>query len=190
MNQLCLIAIGLVLFIPLSLLAQDKTAVLDATTRLEKLRSQWRDVKAQEAEGNEQIRKLELEMEPESLQRAFAQTPSLNPTELRENRRRQLAAEKVKIADQLASLAESRINLEKAITLAESELTRLREPGDVRPQVTVKTTDRTEATIITTDQEPVKSPPTGKKKKNRVTRRVTPIRNSVWKPSASNYLLR
>lgn len=119
-----------------TVMAQEEKTPTESVSRLEKLRAQLRETMAQEMDWKERVRQLEVALAPENLERAFAQTPSLNPAELRENRRRQLESEKAKAEQQLSSLAESRINLENAILLLEGKLNSLREPAVARSEAT------------------------------------------------------
>ena len=175
MKCMILFITWLAVFVTSTAIAQNTNVRLEATTRLEKLRSQLREVKAKETDFKEQVRKLEVELEPENLQRAFAQTPSLNPAELREKRRLQLEGEKVKAQEQLSSLADSRINLESMITVAEGELLRIKEPNEAGLAPTVKAQNAAEVAIpAVNDTDTVKPPPAKKKKKARSVRRSAP----------------
>jgi len=130
MKTLSKLALSLILIAPSAIarpsLGQDLPTVLTATERLEKFRGQLRDVKARSAELRERIRVLEIELQPENLQRAINQIGTLSADELRDARRRQLESEKTKAQEQLASLEESRISLEKTIGEAEIEIARLK----------------------------------------------------------------
>jgi hypothetical protein len=156
-------------------MAQNKPTLSETTLRLESLRTQLRDVKAKEADWTQQVRKIEVALAPENLERAFAQTPSLNPAELRENRRRELESEKTKAEQQLSSLAESRIRIENAILLAEGELSSQKEPAAPRPATPQNFAAKNEITLPEKTEETVRPSP-AKKKKQRASRRRAFVR--------------
>ncbi len=172
MTRTILLIALLISFACVTVMAQDKPTLSETPLRLENLRTQLREVKAKEADWKEQVRKLEMALAPENLERAFAQTPSLNPAELRENRRRQLESEKAKAEQQLSSLAESRISLENAILLAERELSSLKEPAETRPAAPPSQVAQSEISPEKSDNTAkVLSPK--KKKKTRTLRKRT-----------------
>jgi hypothetical protein len=84
------------------------------------LRSQLLDVQAKEAELQAREKQLDEDMQPENIERSLALTGSTRPEELREQRRRQLEAEKVRVQAQLEELATRRAHLQTAITTAET----------------------------------------------------------------------
>lgn len=153
--------------------AQEKRSLLQATSELEKLRSELREVQAREADCKEKIRKLEVELQPENLQRAFSQTPSFNPEKLIDDRRQQLEGEKATYEQQLSSLADSRINLESSIQTAEGELVKAREPKKDNPAVRDNSQDsKPDTARLESDGKPQKSATSTKKKKARTPRRL------------------
>ena len=87
---------------------------------VEGLRAQLADVEAKETEVQARLKQLDEEMRPENIERSLALTGSTRPEELREQRRRQLEAEKARVQAQLDLLAASHTRLEAAITTAET----------------------------------------------------------------------
>lgn len=160
-----------------SVYAQDSAAVLNAIEQLEKLRSQLREVQTKEAEVQERVRQIDIELQPDNLQRAVSRIPSLNPGDLREERRRQLEAEKSKAQSQLPSLADSRMNLEKAIFMAEGEVVRLR---GQRTDMPVKSTPQATAPKTTESKpsatERIQQPQVMRKSKTRASRQHASLR--------------
>ena len=86
---------------------------------VEGLRAQLLDVEAKEGVLQTRMKQLDEDMRPENIERSMALTGSTRPEELREQRRRQLEAEKARVQAQLDLLATSRARLETAIATAE-----------------------------------------------------------------------
>lgn len=97
-----------------------------AETRGENLRVQLRDVQAKEAELQARAMQLEYELQPTVIERTLASSGSTHPEDLREQRRRQLEAEKIGVQSQLTQLATGRARLETAIANADAVADRLR----------------------------------------------------------------
>jgi hypothetical protein len=116
----------------LGLMEQQQRTLVDlerlsrAETRVETLRVQLRDVQSKEAELQTRALQLEYELQPGVIERTLAVSGSTRPEDMREQRRRQLEADKTSIQTQLNQLATSRVRLETAITNAEAEADRLR----------------------------------------------------------------
>lgn len=171
----------LIVFLILStshtLYAQDAATPIVATEHLEKLRAQLRDVKAKEATLQERVRQLDVELQPDNLQRAVSRIPSLNPGELRDERQRQLEGEKTKAQEQLTSLADSRVTLEGTINDAERELTRLKEPNNPKSAATSSASAQSQesAPAATTSEDYVQQPPNTRKSKSRTARKRTSL---------------
>lgn len=90
----------------------------------ETLREQLRDVQARQAELQVRIQRLELEMQPENIERSLATTGSTRPEELREQRRRELETQHASLRAQLDELETSWIRLESAIAAADAAAAR------------------------------------------------------------------
>ena len=97
-----------------------------AETRGENLRVQLRDVQAKEAELQVRASHLDYELQPTVIERTLASSGSTRPEDVRDERRRQLEAEKSGVQTQLTQLATSRARLETAIANADAEADRLR----------------------------------------------------------------
>jgi cell division protein FtsB len=87
---------------------------------LEGLRAQLRDVEAKETELAARVKRLDEDLKPENIERAFQLTGSTRPEELREQRRRQLEREKESVRLQQDQLTLSRTRLQTAIAAAEA----------------------------------------------------------------------
>jgi prefoldin subunit 5 len=94
--------------------------------RAENLNAQLRDVQTKEAELQARLSQVEFESRPENLERSTATYGSTRPEELREQRRRFLEAEKLRLQSQLDQLATSRRRLESAIAAADAQAERIR----------------------------------------------------------------
>jgi chromosome segregation ATPase len=108
---------ALLLIFTASTLAQNAKS---AAETLENLRSQLRDVQAKEASLQARLKQLDEDLKPENIEHSLAGIGSTRPEDLREQRRRQLAAEKASVVNQLEQLAASRARLEPAILTAEA----------------------------------------------------------------------
>lgn len=89
--------------------------------QIENLRAQLRDVTAREADYKIRLDQLNWDLKPENIERYFSGVGSTRPEELREARRRQLQTEKDAIVAQLEQLESSRMRLEGAIQVAETQ---------------------------------------------------------------------
>jgi hypothetical protein len=112
---------GLVLFLLLvfstAAYAQDTTE--SAAESAEKLRSQLLEVQAKEDALRTHLAELDEMIKPENIERSLAGIGSTRPEELRESRRRQLAAERDGVVAQLQTLETGRQRLETALSNAE-----------------------------------------------------------------------
>lgn len=115
-----------------------------AETRVETLRAQLRDVQAKEAELQSRALQIEYELQPGVIERTLAVSGSTRPEDLREQRRKQLEAEKNSTQDQISQFAMSRTRLETAIVNAEAEVDRLRARIDTTLEPTVDDPTATE----------------------------------------------
>lgn len=87
---------------------------------IEELRAQLRSVQDKETELQTRIQQLDEALKPENIERSLLLNGSTHPEDLREQRRRQLEAEKANVQSQLDQLAVSRTRLESAIATAEA----------------------------------------------------------------------
>jgi chromosome segregation ATPase len=110
--------------------------------RSAQLHGEMRDVQAKEAELQARLEDINYALKPENIERATAGVGSTHPEEVREQRRKQLEAEKLRVQGQLDHLAASRASLEQAIAAAESEVDRLRKKLDVADQAAIENAKR------------------------------------------------
>ena len=87
----------------------------------EKLRAQLAEAQSRETELQTRLRQLDNDLRPENIEHSLAGVGSTRPEELREQRRRQLEAEKSKVQAQLDEIAASKSRLETAIAAADAE---------------------------------------------------------------------
>jgi hypothetical protein len=117
-------ALGLVLFVALvagftaSANAQDSSTVSE---RLDNLRSQLLEAKAEEAALKARQIQLDEDLKPENIERALAGIGSTKPEELRESRRRQLTIERDGVRTQLKLATTRRERLESYLRTAEAQ---------------------------------------------------------------------
>jgi len=97
--------------------AQDRNAAETAA----RLRSQLSELQDREASIKIRLQELDYEIKPENIERHFAGVGSVHPEELREARRKQLQIEKDRLVAQLNEIAQSRTQLESAISIADSQ---------------------------------------------------------------------
>ena len=149
----------------LSQMAQQQRTLVDlerlsrAETRAEVLRVQLRDVQSKEAEVQTRALQLEYEIQPAVIERTLAASGSTRPEDLREERRRQLAAEKNNLQAQLYQLSASRSRLETAIANADAEADRLRARIDTALEPPDNETVNTDVTVP--PESPTESGETG-----------------------------
>lgn len=101
-----------------------------AEQRATSLRAELRDVQSKETELQGRAEELDYALKPENIERTVAVYGTTHPEEAREQRRRQLEAEKDRVRKQLDQLASSRAHLEQAIAAADVEVDKLRKRLD------------------------------------------------------------
>ena len=102
---------------------QDVSA---AELRIERLRSQLREVVDREAQLQDRAARLDEDLKPENVERSVATIGTTDAAALRDKRREQLEKEKADVAGQLSEVAARRAGLEAEIAAAESEAVRLK----------------------------------------------------------------
>ncbi|PYS33395.1 MAG: hypothetical protein DMF75_09510 [Acidobacteria bacterium] len=123
------------------------------------LHAEMRDVQAKEAELQARLEDINYALKPENIERATAGYGSTHPEEVREQRRKQLEAEKQRVQGQLDHLAASRASLEQAIAAAESEVDRLRKRLDAADQAAIENAKRkAQAEASSQSAQPYSSP--------------------------------
>ncbi|MDT5121742.1 MAG: hypothetical protein QOC96_1224 [Acidobacteriota bacterium] len=95
-------------------------ALAQNSTGVENLRSQLNDLQAKETALQNQMKQLDEDLKPENIEKVFALNGSTHPEELREQRRKQLEAQKASVQSQLDQIATSRTRLDAAISSAEA----------------------------------------------------------------------
>ena len=114
---------------------QDVSA---AELRIERLRSQLREVVDREAQLEDRAARLDEDLKPENVERSVATVGTTDAAALRDKRREQLEKEKADVAGQLSEVAARRAGLEAEIAAAESEAVRLKAaalaPKEVPPR--------------------------------------------------------
>jgi len=127
--------------------------------RSAQLHGEMRDVQAKEAELQARLEDINYALKPENIERATAGVGSTHPEEVREQRRKQLEAEKLRVQGQLDHLAASRASLEQAIAAAESEVDRLRKKLDAADQAAIENAKRkAQAEASSQSSQPYSSP--------------------------------
>ncbi|HEX8708531.1 MAG TPA: hypothetical protein VF723_09835 [Pyrinomonadaceae bacterium] len=101
-----------------------------AEQRAEALRTQLRDVQAKESDLQARAEQIEIELQPDNIERSVATFGTTRPEDARAARRRTLESEKTRVRAQLDLMATSRTRLESAIAGAEAEADRLRQRLD------------------------------------------------------------
>jgi hypothetical protein len=112
-----LILIASIVLLGWSASAQDNGNPAETAARL---RSQLSELQDREAGIKIRLQEVEYELKPENIERHFAGVGSTRPEELREARRKQLQIEKDRLLAQLNEIAQSRTQLESAISIADS----------------------------------------------------------------------
>lgn len=107
-----------------------------AEQRAEAFRAQLRDVQAKEADLQARMEQIDYDIRPENIERSTSTIGTTRPDEIRDVRRRQLESERSRVQSQLNLLSTSRLRLESAIALADTEVDRLRARLDASDQTT------------------------------------------------------
>jgi predicted nucleic acid-binding Zn-ribbon protein len=129
-----------------------------AEQRAEGFRAQLRDVQAKEADLQSRFEQIEYDLKPENIERSASFYGTTRPEDVRDARRRQLENEKSRVQSQLTLLQTSRIRLESAIALADTEVERLRARLDASDPVTNPQTGTDNNTERTTSSEASTTP--------------------------------
>jgi len=97
-----------------------------------------RDVESQQADLQARLEEVTYALRPENIERSVAGYGTTRPEDLREQRRRQLEGEKIRIGKQLEQLAANRTRLEQAIAAADAEAEKLRKRLDAADQAALE----------------------------------------------------
>ena len=114
---------SIVIFVGLLLLVAPTSAQVTSSPAetAAHLRNQLSELQDREAGIKIRLQELEYDLKPENIERHFAGVGSVHPEELREARRKQLQIEKDRLVAQLNEIAQSRTQLESAISSADSQ---------------------------------------------------------------------
>jgi septal ring factor EnvC (AmiA/AmiB activator) len=116
----------------LSSMEQSQRTLVDlerlsrAEQRSADLWKQLRDVESQQADLQSRLEEIDYNLRPENIDRAVAGFGSMRPEELREQRRKSLEAEKMRVQKQLDQLTANHTRLETAIASADADVERIR----------------------------------------------------------------
>src|SRR5574341_394206 len=105
-----------------------------AEQRSADLWKQLREVESQQADLESRLEEIDYALKTENIDRALAGYGSTRPEEVREQRRRQLESEKLRVHKQLDQLAANHARLETSIAAADAEVERLRKRLDAADQ--------------------------------------------------------
>ena len=97
-----------------------------AEQRSADLWKQLREVESEQADLQARLEEIDYNLRPENIDRSVAGFGSMRPEELREQRRKSLENEKVRVQKQLDSLAANHSRLETAIAGADADVERIR----------------------------------------------------------------
>lgn len=133
-----------------------------AEQRSSALHNELRDVQAKQAELEARAEDIDYALKPENIERSTSGYGTTRPEELREQRRKQLENEKVRVRKQLDELAASQARLEQAIATSDAEVDRLRKKLDAADEAAIdnaKTKAQTEgSTSESAEPRPRPSP--------------------------------
>ena len=105
-----------------------------AEQRAETFRTQLRDVQAKETDLQAQLDQVDFMLTPENIERAVGTMGTTHPEVAREQRKRQLEAQKAKLRAQMDQLEQSRVRLEPAIATSDAEVDKLRRQMELSNQ--------------------------------------------------------
>jgi chromosome segregation ATPase len=105
-----------------------------AEQRAETFRSQLREVQAKETDLQIQLDQLEYALQPEQIERTVAVFGTTHPEVARDQRKKQLENQRVKVKAQFEQLEQSRVRLETAIANADAEVDKLQRQMDLGNQ--------------------------------------------------------
>jgi len=118
-----------------------------AEQRSADLWKQLREVEGQQSDLQSRLEEIDYNLRPENIDRAVAGFGSMRPEELREQRRKSLENEKLRIQKQVDQLAADHSRLEMAIAGADADVERIRKRLDAADQAALensKTTTQSE----------------------------------------------
>jgi len=128
----------------LSQMEESQRSLLDlerlsrAESRSAAFRAELRDVQSKEADLEAKAEQVEYDLKPENIERATAGYGTTHPEDLREQRRRQLENEKLRLRKQLDQLADSHSRLDQAIATSDAEIDRLHKKLDAADEADIQ----------------------------------------------------
>jgi chromosome segregation ATPase len=134
-----------------------------AEARSSALQTELRDVMAKKADLEVRAEDIDFALRPENIERSTAGYGTTRPEDMREQRRKQLENEKVRVSKQIELLAASQTRLEQAIATSDAEVERLRKKLDAADEAAIqnaKTKAQTEGTTSGSTEPQPKSSPT------------------------------
>ena len=143
----------------LSLMEEQQRSMYDlerlsrAEQRAETFRTQLRDVQAKETDLQLQLDQLDYALLPEQIERSVATYGTTHPEVAREQRKKQLENNRLKVKAQFDQLEQSRVRLEAAISTADLEVERLQRQMEVRNQ------GGEQAPVANPSPSPIETPP-------------------------------
>jgi len=109
-----------------------------AEQRSADLWKQLREVEAQQGDLEARLEEIDYNLRPENIDRAVAGFGSMRPEELREQRRKSLESEKLRVQKQLDQLVANHTRLETAIAGADADVERIRKRLDAADQAALE----------------------------------------------------
>jgi len=109
-----------------------------AEARSSALHAELRDVQAKQGELEARAEDIDYALKPENIERSTAGYGTTRPEDLREQRRKQLENEKLRVRKQLDLLAASQTRLEQAIATSDAEVERLRKKLDAADEAAIQ----------------------------------------------------
>lgn len=109
-----------------------------AEQRSADLWKQMREVESQQADMQARLEEIDYALKPENIERSVAGYGTTRPEELREQRRKQLESEKLRVQKQIEQLAANHARLATAIASADADVERLRKRLDAADQAALE----------------------------------------------------
>jgi chromosome segregation ATPase len=128
-----------------------------AEARSAALRAELRDVQSKESDLEARAEEIDYASKPENIERSTAGYGTTHPEELREQRKRQLESEKLRVRKQLDGFAISHTRLDQAIATSDAEIERLRKKLDAADEAAIQNA-KTKAQSEGTSAEPALRP--------------------------------
>jgi len=148
----------------LSQMEESQRSLLDlerlsrAESRSAALRAEMREVQSKEADLEAKAEQVEYDLKPENIERATAGYGTTHPEDVREQRRRQLENEKLRLRKQLDQLADSHSRLDQAIATSDAEIDRLHKKLDAADEADIQNAKTKAQGEGTTDAVPRATP--------------------------------